>query len=205
MQRQANSSNDKRTLCFKETAANCDIIRSAIYVLMALGSLFFHRFCPSSQCFQQELCENLSVRIAISDVFDEEISVVRMGVPVTPYLSSPLIPAATSNDSSWPGLSRPSTPASRRFARRKAAHSQPLPDEWKQLHRMDGRDKPGHDGGRYFRQLVLSALDRRHQAVRDNYPLIISLRLPLALLDRVRRGRERWRDSEGSGDSAPKF
>ena len=55
---------------------------------------------------------------------------------------------------SWPGLSRPSTPPGRRFARRKSAHSQPLPEEWKQLRRVDGRDKPGHDGGQHFRQLV---------------------------------------------------
>ncbi|MFZ1964971.1 MAG: hypothetical protein WAU78_16175 [Roseiarcus sp.] len=117
MQRQAISTNDKRTLHLNETAARYDIIRSAIYVLMTLGSLFFHRGCPSSRCFHQELRENLTVRIAISNVFDKEINVVRMGVPLTPHLSSPAISARRQSSSrarKLPGhhlATRPSPPA----------------------------------------------------------------------------------------------
>jgi hypothetical protein len=67
------------------------------------------------------------------------------------------------NDSSWPGLSRPSqgdceaivrTPRSCRFAIRKTAHSQALPEESNQPQRVDGRDKPGHDGSQHFWLLV---------------------------------------------------
>jgi hypothetical protein len=47
------------------------------------------------------------------------------------------------------------TPPSRRLARRKAAHFQPFPEQGNQLYRVDGRDKPGHDAGQYFWQLVL--------------------------------------------------
>jgi hypothetical protein len=60
-----------------------------------------------------------------------------------------------SNDSSWPGLSRPSTPSNCRFSGRKATHSPPLPQKSGQLYCVDGRDKPGHDGRRCLRQLAI--------------------------------------------------
>jgi hypothetical protein len=52
------------------------------------------------------------------------------------------------------GLVPAMTPSSCRFPRRKAAYFQALSGKPKQLRRMDGRDKPGHDGGWCFRRLA---------------------------------------------------
>ena len=103
---------------------------------------------------------------------DHDAGGARRGVDAKRRRRGPFIPAAEITDSSWPGLSRPSqgdcaaivrTPPSRRLARRKAAHFPPLPEEGNQLCRVDGRDKPGHDGGQYFWRLVsfISAAPRR--------------------------------------------
>ncbi len=77
------------------------------------------------------------------------------------------MPVAEDRDSSWPGLSRPSTPSSCRFVTQKATYSQPLAVESNQLHRVDGRE-PGHDGGRLYRPLAGVLAEVQFQATMNS-------------------------------------